>query len=127
LLVSRIAWYLEKSAGAAGDLGAAANRFSEHIRGTGKANVPSTYGGHSSAKSIGDGMGYIHADNSVTYGSPHVMATNPRFLEAQKTFNPKNKEQALGAGLSDAADRVIGAPRKMLKNVNFGRNPFSGV
>ena len=114
----RIEIYLEKSAGAAGDLGAAANRFSEHMRGTGKANMPGAYVKH---RGVADEMAFRNT------AATHALVSSPRFLEAQKTFTPKNRAQALGAGLSDAADRVIGAPRKMLNNANFGRNPFSGV
>lgn len=120
--MSRIDWYLQKSAGAAGDLGAAANRFSEHMRGTGKANMPRTYLGH---KMLPEPLGRIHSNGNVSYD--HVLATNPRAQRGMETFNPKNRAQALGGNLADAADRIISAPRKMLNNANFGRNPFSGL
>lgn len=116
----RIEIYLQKSAGAAGELGAAANRFSEHMKPVGRAEIPRAYMGHN-----GSAMGRIHSNGNVSYD--HVMATNPRAQQGRETFNPKNKAQALGAGLSDTADRVIGAPRKMLANANFGRNIFRGV
>lgn len=121
----RIEIYLEKSAGAAGDLGAAANRFSEHMRGTGKANLR-TYAGHN----IRAELDKLHSRGAANpnFVPPPPARFQRHFGEDRVTeFNPKNRAQALGAGLSGAADRVIGAPRKMLNNANFGRNPFSGL
>ena len=108
--MDRIEIYLEKSAGAAGEMGAAANRFKEHLFGMGKIETPRAYAGHNTVGPMG-----------------HVMASNPRFLAAQETFNPKTRAQALGGNLADASDRIINAPRKMLTNANFGRNIFRGL
>lgn len=90
----RIEIYLEKSAGAAGDLGAAANRFSEHMRGTGKANL-STYAGHNIRTEL-DKLPSRGAANP-NFTPPPPPRFQRHFGESRVTeFNSKNRAQALG-------------------------------